>query len=94
MKLPSPYQKEANPFQHFDTPRELALHRVRHDIESGWAYHTQVQAGNGWYGHQTEVRYDKLIVLQCAGDKMEVTFNYKELLREVEFMEQQLSLFS
>lgn len=92
--LPTPYKKEAQPFEHFDTPEELALHRVKRDIETGHADFDQCQSNTGWYGHHTEVNHDKLIVTQCAGVEMRKVFSYPKLVAYVRQFEVQSSLFA
>ena len=92
--LPEVYSKDAQPFEHFDTPEELARHQVRMDIKSGWADHDQSQAGTGWYGHHIEIRHDKIIVMECAGKKMNEVYDYKKLVREERQKELQKTLFN
>lgn len=92
--LPTPYCKEAQPFEHYDHPEELARARVRADIESGWSEHRQTHSGHSWYGHGTEIRGDKIIVTQCAGKEMFEVFNYKQLVLEEKQKMRQQTLFA
>lgn len=80
--LPTPYKKEAQPFEHFDHPEALARHVVRREIENGTADEHHERSGTGWYGHHTEIRADKIIVMECAGETMERSFNYQRLVKE------------
>lgn len=68
------------------------MHRIRGDIASGWANHRQDAAYNGWYGHGTEVRGNKLIVLECAGVAVHEIFSYQKLLKQEREHERQTSL--
>lgn len=94
MRLPTPYSKEAQPFEHFDTPEELALHRVKKDIERGDVNFEHCQSHDGWYGHNVEVNYDKLIVHEVGGVEMRKVFSYPSLVAYVRQSERQSSLFA
>lgn len=92
--LPSPYDKRAQPFEHFDTPEELALHRVKGDIASGHVDFDQCQSVNGWYGHSVEVNHDKLIVHAVGGVEMRKVFSYPKLVEYVRQFDRQATLFA
>lgn len=91
--LPTPYDKTRQPFQHFDNPEALARHRVRGEIKNGSEDQDNTNAHSGWYGHETEINHDHLIVWECGGEKMWRVFNYSKLVKEEKMAMQQKTLF-
>lgn len=82
MTLPTPYSKEAQPFEHFDHPEDLARARVQREIKNGTAYQRHELSTSCWYGHGTQINGDKLTVKQCGGVEMNIVFDYQKLLQE------------